>query len=473
MSLYIPRVYQRPISKFIVDTPRCNVYCSMGVGKTPAVLDALADLFLFGEIARVLVLAPKRVAQSTWPGEIEKFRGSFGHLTYAVAVGDAATRRTAVESSAQLVFCNYENLEWLVENYGETWNFDTVICDESTRISNLRVSIRTSKSGKKFLSGQGGTRAKALARVALTKVKRFINISGTPAPNGLDQLWGQAFFLDSGRRLGSSYSAFSNRWFAAAPGSTPQRQQLVPLPYADEQIRAAIRDITIAVEAKDHFDLPPLIENILLVELPSAARSAYRAMEKELFALIEGNAIEAFDAGSKSQKCLQIAAGATYTDDKGNWVEVHDSKLDALRSVMEEAAGMPVLVFYHFKSDLARIQKAFPKAKHLGANPKTIDEWNAGRIPMLLAHPQSAGHGLSLQHGSNICCFFTTSWSLEADSQAIERLGPTRQAQSGYKRPVFVHRIVAKGTLDEAVVARLKTKASVQDALMQAMKHKC
>ena len=171
-----------------------------------------------------------------------------------------------------------------------------------------------------------------------------------------------------------------------------------------------------------------------------------------------------------AHNCLQIASGAVYTDDKGNWTPVHDAKIEALQSVVEEAAGMPVLVFYHFKSDLARILKAFPKAVHLGADPKIIDRWNSGKIPMLVAHPQSAGHGLSLQHGSNIMCFFSSNWSLEADAQAIERAGPTRQAQSGYKRPVFVHRLIGKGTLEEAVVKRLKTKASVQDALLEAMK---
>lgn len=472
MTVYVPRPYQRPMTQFMVDNPRVNMYAGMGVGKSPATLEAIAQLFLFGEITRVLVLAPKRVAQSTWPGEVEKFKSSFGHMTYAVAVGDAAARHAAIRSTAQLVFMNYENLTWLVENYGATFNFDMIVCDESSRLSGLRVSLQRSKTGKQFLTGQGGSRAKSLARVALTKTKRFVNLSGTPAANGLEQLWGQAFFLDSGRRLGTSFTAFSHRWFRSVPGSSREQARITPLPYADEQIRAAIKDITMAVEAKDHFDLPPLIENTIYVELPPAARKHYKQIEKEFFTEIQGHAIEAFSAGAKSQKALQLAAGAAYTDDEGSWVSVHDEKLDALGSIVSEAAGMPVLVFYHFKSDLARIRKAFPKAEHLGTNPKTIEAWNAGQIQMLLAHPQSAGHGLSLQHGSNICCFFTTSWSLETDSQAIERLGPTRQAQSGYNRPVFVHRIVAKDTLDEVVVARLKTKASVQDALMAAMKHR-
>lgn len=471
MSVFVPRVYQRPMTQFIVDTPRCNLYAGMGTGKGPATLEAIATLFLFGEINRVLVVAPKRVALSTWPGEIEKFCSSFGHMTCAAAIGNAERRHAAIKSGADITTINYENLTWLVDNYGAAWPFDMIVCDESSRLSGLRVSLQTSKTGKKFLTGQGGSRAKSLARVALTKAKRFVNLSGTPAANGLEQLWGQCFYLDAGMRLGTSFTAFQSRWFRQLPGGDGYAR-IEPLPYADEQIRSAIKDLTISIEAKDHFDLPPLIENIITVDLPPAARQKYKEVEREFFTEIEGHVIEAFSAGAKSQKCLQLAAGAAYTDDQGNWVEVHDAKLDALQSVMEEAAGMPVLVFYHFKSDLARIQKAFPTAVHLGSKPQTIVDWNAGRIPMLLAHPQSAGHGLSLQHGGNICCFFSTNWSLEADSQAIERIGPTRQAQSGYKRPVFVHRIVARGTLDEVVVARLRTKASIQDALLKAMKNR-
>lgn len=471
MSVFIPRVYQRPMTQFIVDTPRCNLYAGMGTGKGPATLEAIATLFLFGEINRVLVVAPKRVALSTWPGEIAKFCSSFGHMTCVAAIGNAERRHAAIKSGADITTINYENLTWLVDNYGAAWPFDMIVCDESSRLSGLRVSLQTSKTGKKFLTGQGGSRAKSLARVALTKAKRFVNLSGTPAANGLEQLWGQCFYLDAGMRLGTSFTAFQSRWFRQLPGGDGYAR-IEPLPYADEQIRSAIKDLTISIEAKDHFDLPPLIENIITVDLPPAARQKYKEVEREFFTEIEGHVIEAFSAGAKSQKCLQLAAGAAYTDDQGNWVEVHDAKLDALQSVMEEAAGMPVLVFYHFKSDLARIQKAFPTAVHLGSKPQTIVDWNAGRIPMLLAHPQSAGHGLSLQHGGNICCFFSTNWSLEADSQAIERIGPTRQAQSGYKRPVFVHRIVARGTLDEVVVARLRTKASIQDALLKAMKNR-
>lgn len=472
MARYVPRPYQPAISRHIFDHKRSNVFAGMGVGKTPATLQAISDLLLFGEVERVLILAPKRVAQSTWPGEIAQFRESFGHLKVAVAIGSSEQRHAAVLSDAPIVTMNYDNLSWLIEHYGATWPFDMVVADESSRLKGLRVSLQRSKTGKPFINGQGGKRAKALARVAISRVKRWVNLTGTPAPNGLIDLWGQCWFVDAGFRLGNSFTDFTKRWFYLADGSTREQARYEPREYADDQIRNKIRDVTIAIEAKDHFDLPPLIENVIRVELPPAARKQYKEMEKELFTQIEGHEIEAFNAGARSQKCLQIASGAAYVDDQGNWVPVHDEKITALESIVEEAAGMPVLVFFHFKSDLARILKAFPRAVHLGQDPKIIDRWNRGEIPMLVAHPQSAGHGLSLQHGSNIMCFFSTNWSLEADAQAIERAGPTRQAQSGYNRPVFLHRIVAAGTIEEVAVARLKSKASVQDALMEAMKQR-
>ena len=470
MTRYTPRPYQPAITRHIIDNPRCNVFAGMGVGNSPDTLDAISTLLLLGEVQRVLIVAPKRVAVGTWPGEIATFRESFGHLTVAVAVGTDKERRAAIESSARIVTINYDNMVWLVENYGATWNFDMVVCDEATRNKSARFSFQTSKAGKKFLTGQGGKRAKALARVAFTRVTRFVNLTGTPAPNGLVDLWGICVFCDAGKRLGTTFTSYSHRWFRAVPGSDVKQQNIEPLPYADEQIRSAIKDITIAIEARDHFDLPPLIENHIKVELPPAARKLYKEMEKNLFIELAGKPIEAFTAGALTQKLLQLSSGAAYTDDKGSWELVHDGKIEALESVVEEAAGMPVLVFFHFKSDFARIMRAFPKAVHLGDDPNIIERWNAGKIQMLVAHPQSAGHGLSLQHGSNIMCYFSSNWHLEADLQAQERLGPTRQAQSGYKRPVFLHRLVGAGTIEETVVKRLKTKASVQDALMDAMK---
>lgn len=471
MARYNPRSYQAAEEDFIRNNARGLVLAGMGTGKTPATLKAVSDLLLFGEVEHVLILAPKRVALSTWTGEAKKF-DNLAHLDIAVAVGEPAVRRAAVARRAEITVCTYDLIEWLIETLGDDWFFDMIVCDEVSKLRSLRVSLQTSKTGKKFLAGQGGVRAKALAKVALSKrTKRFIGLTGTPAPNGIQDLWPIVFFVDMGKRLGHSFTAYVDRFFQRLPGGDGYTQ-IRPLPHAQKQVEDLIRDITFTVEAKDYFDLPPLIENVIRVELPPKAREHYVAMEKQLFMEIEGNEIEAFNAASKTIKCLQISSGAAYTDDQGNWVEVHDEKLQALESIVEEACGMPILVGYQFKSDIARILKRFKSAQALGSNPKQIDDFNAGKIPMLVVHPASAGHGLSLQHGTNILVYFSTGWSLETDQQLQERCGPTRQAQSGYNRPVYVHRIVGKDTIEEAVVARIKSKASVQDALMEALKER-
>lgn len=470
MTRYVPRSYQHAISQFIRETPRGLVLAGMGTGKTPSTLDALADLLLLGEVSNILVLAPKRVALSTWPGEVRKFT-NLSHLDMAVAVGDAASRRAALARRAQITVCTYDLIPWLDEVLGGDWFFDMIVCDEVSKLKGLRVSLQRSKTGKLFLNGQGSVRAKTLAKYALGKTKRFIGLTGTPAPNGIEDLWGQVFFVDMGRRLGTNFNAYVDRFFQRVPGGDGYTQ-IRPLKHAQAEVESLIKDITITIEAKDYFDLPPLVENIIKVNLPNSARKMYLDMEKKMFTEIAGHEIEAFSAAAKSVKCLQIASGAAYTDDSGAWEEVHDAKLDALDSIIEEANGMPVLVAYQFKSDLARILKRFKQARALSQDPKMVDEWNDGRIPVLVVHPASAGHGLSLQHGSNILAFFSTGWNLENDQQVIERIGPTRQAQSGYNRSVFVHRIVAEDTLEEVVVERLKSKASVQDSLLQALKRR-
>ena len=242
--------------------------------------------------------------------------------------------------------------------------------------------------------------------------------------------------------------------------------------HTQEQVQKAMGGICLSIDPKDHFDLKEPVVNNIYIDLPPAARKVYREMEKEMFTQLADHDIEALNAASKTVKCLQLSNGALYLDDKGNWSEVHRAKIDALEDVIEEAAGMPVLVAYHFKSDLARLLKAFPQAKQLDADPKTIKDWNAGKIPILLCHPASAGHGLNLQDGGNILVFFSHDWNLENRLQIIERIGPVRQMQAGHNRPMFIHNIIAKGTVDEMVIERVETKRSVQDILLEAMKRR-
>lgn len=452
------RDYQRSIAGFICSTERCNVWAGMGLGKGLCSLTALQWLETVEDPFPALVLAPLRVAQSTWPGEVEKWDQLNG-IRISAACGDAPFRRGVLQRRPDIVTINYDNVPWLAEQFGEAWPYRTVIADEATRLKSFRVL-------------QGGIRARALGRVAHKKVRRWINLTGTPAPNGLLDLWGQQWFVDAGVRLGRSFSAYQNRWFQTKrPPGQQYGGQTTPLPGAQEEIYRLLADCTITVRASDFLELPPLIENVIEVDLPKKARAQYKLMEREMFLQLDtGAEVEAFNAASLTMKCLQLANGALYTDDKGSFEEIHDAKLDALASVVEEAAGAPVLVAYHFKSDLARLLKAFPRGRALGTEPGLIAEWNRGAVPLLFAHPASAGHGLNLQDGGNILVFFGLWWDLEQHEQIIERIGPTRQAQSGYNRPVFVHRIVARGTVDALVLARLKTKASVQSLLLDAMK---
>lgn len=467
---YTPKPYQQAIVEHILSTPRCAAWAGMGMGKTSSTLVALDILRIAGETEPALVLAPLRVAKNTWTSEARKWDVT-REIDVMPITGSEQERRLALKHDYPVYSCNYDNLVWLVDFFGERWPFKTVIADESTRLKGFRLK-------------QGAARARALGTVAHTKIKRFIQLTGTPAPNGLKDLWAQLWFLDAGQRLGRSYKAFEERWFAyqrKQDAANPSKVEIKPiiLPFAQEQIQGFVRDLCLTLDAKDYFDLADPIVRPVYVDLPVKARIKYREMEKKLYTEIEGRSVEAFNAAAKTQKLLQMANGAVYVDPLAEndddprakeWREVHTAKLDALESVIEEANGMPVLVAYEFKSDLARILKAFPQARYLDDSKQTEDDWNAGKIPMLVAHPKSAGHGLNLQDGGNIICYFGNNWDLELYMQILERLGPMRQLQSGHERPVFVYPIIARDTADELVLARRESKREVQDLLLEAMK---
>jgi len=349
-----------------------------------------------------------------------------------------------------------------------------VVADESTKLKGYRGGYRTHpRTGKIYLQDGGGQRARALGRVTHTKIKRFIELTGTPSPNGLADLWGQMWFLDAGKRLGRVYEGFRNRWFQKSFDG----YGVEPLPFAQEQIQDRLRDICLTIDAADYFDIKKPLVNNICVKLPPKARRHYDDMEKEMFTELEGHEIEAFGAAARTQKCLQLANGAAYTgsaDDPGErkWVAVHDAKLEALESCVAEAGGMPMLISYEFKSDKARILKAFPKFVDL-ATPAGMAAFRAGKSPGGLAHPASLGHGVDgLQEVTNIITFYGHNWNLELYDQLIGRIGPVRQIQSGFNRPVFINHIIAEGTVDELVMARRETKRTVQDILIEAMKRR-
>lgn len=450
------RAWQLPMLDHIADTPRCGVFAGMGSGKTLATLSSVACATELDE-GPVLVLGPKRVANKTWPDEVKAWP-HLSHLKVSTMIGTATERLTALGTKADVYTMNYDNLPWLVGITGVAkWPFRTIVADESTRLKNFRTR-------------QGGKRAQALSRVAWTpQVSRLIQLTGTPSPNGLKDLWGPLWFLDRGERLGRSYSAYMERWFQ----KDFDGHNYKAVSWAQDEIQNRIRDVCLTVDPKDYVTVPDPIHNVIKVELPAKARVQYRQMEKEMFLQIREHEIEAVHAASRTIKCLQLANGAIYLNaERTLWEPVHDAKIEALESILEELNGAPLLVAYHFKTDLERLRKAFPQGREFDADPATEDAWNEGRIPLMFIHPQSGGHGVNLQHGGNTIAFYGMWWDLETRLQVIERVGPIRQWQSGYHRLVTIHDIVAEGTVDEDVLLRHASKASVQSILLESMKRK-
>jgi SNF2 family DNA or RNA helicase len=446
-----PHDYQKEALAHLYKERRAALWMPMGGGKTVTTLTALEALSVVEDVYPVLVLAPLRVARSTWPDEVKKWP-HLSHLRVSVITGTPKQRQAALDTPADIYTTNYDNLVWLRETLGDAWPFKTVIADEFTRLKSFRLR-------------QGGSRARALGQVAHTHVTRFIGLTGTPAPNGVKDLWGQVWFLDKGKRLGQTFSAFSERWFRKGYDG----YSLVPYDHTQEEVQERLKDLCLTVRGLQ-VDEP--ITSPIYIDLPPAARRAYDEMEEEMYTVIGSEGVEAANAAVRTQKCLQLANGALYTDEYGNWEAVHDAKLEALDSVIEEANGAPVLVAYNFKHDLARLQKRYPKGRVLDADPDTIKQWNRGQIGLLFAHPASAGHGLNLADGGNILAFYGANWNLEEHMQIIERIGPMRQKQAGYDRPVFVYPILARDTVDDLVMDRLTSKKSTQEILLEALKRR-
>lgn len=461
---YNPREYQGMIVNHQLDIDRECTWAGMGSGKTVSTLTTIDTRFLMGEDRPVLVIAPKRVAATTWPDEAKKWK-HLRQITMMPIIGTEDQRRQALRYDASVFTTNFENIVWLIDYYGSKWPFKHVVIDESTKLKSFRLK-------------QGGVRAQALGSIAHTKIKKIDLLTGTPSPNGLIDLWGQMWFVDAGERLGRSFSAYKERWFRSPEygGGAPE-----PMPHAQAEIQALLHDVCLTIDMADWFDLEKPIVNNIFIDLPPKARKTYREMEKEMFVKLDARQVAAHNAASKTQKLLQIASGALYLDPEvdddthpkaKDWKEVHDVKILALEEIIEEAMGEPVLVAYHFKSDLVRLLKAFPTGRVLDSNPQTQRDWNDGKIPILFAHPASAGHGLNLQYGGRTLVFFSHDWNLENRLQILERIGPVRQAQAGLNRSVFIHNIIARDTVDELVIERITNKKGVMDMLLEAMKRR-
>lgn len=420
-------------------------------------LDTLHNIV--GESAPTLVLAPLRVARDTWTHEAAKW-DHLQNLEVIPVIGDAKQRAAALTREAQVYTTNYENLVWLRDHFkdaGKAWPFRTVVADESTKLKSFRLR-------------QGGVRAQAVGAVAHKDVRRWVNLTGTPASNGLEDLWGQTWFLDAGQRLGRTFSAFRDRWFR--PVKAGQFHQWRQAEFAQEEIHERLADICLTLDPADWFDLREPIVNVVEVDLPPSARVKYREMERELFTLIGTQSVEAVSAAARYGKCLQMAGGAVYLEDGVTWAELHQEKLDALQELVDSTGDDPLLVSYQFKHELERLRKRFPDALNL-AEQADLKAAQAGKGKVWLGHPASMGHGVDgLQEHCNTVVFFAQDPNLEYHDQILERVGPMRQLQAGKDRPVFLHYLVARGTIDELEMTRRKTKRSVQDALMDYMKGK-
>lgn len=421
----------------------------MGLGKTLSSLTAIDELLhTFEIIENVLVIAPLSVAEKTWTDEIEKW-DHLQHLTFSKVLGNPKQREEALFKKADVYLINRENVEWLVNYYQRNWPFKTVIIDE--------LSSFKSSSAKRF---------KALRKVR-PKMERVIGLTGTPSPNSLMDLWAQMYLLDQGERLGKTITQYRNKYFVPAQkknGHIVYSWQLIP--GAEEAIYNKISDICVSMKAKDYLQLPPRTENIIELDLNPTSWKQYKELEREYVLELEGTDVVASNAATLSNKLLQLSNGAVY-DENGDGREIHQEKLNALERVIEDAQGQSVLVFYQYQHDLERIQARFKQAKSLNVSDGDIEKWNEGKIPLLLAHPQSAGHGLNLQKGGHIIVWFGLTWSLEFYQQANARLD--RQGQT---QPVIIHHLVTKGTIDEQVIKALQAKEQGQSALMAAVKAK-
>lgn len=431
--------YQNRAIDWIKTRERVGLFLDMGLGKSVTTLTAISDLLAECMIRRVLVIAPLRVCNAVWRQEAAKWE-HLQHLDIALATGPQKRRLAALYQQAEITVINRENVVWLVQRCGGDWPFDALVIDESSSFK--------SSSSKRF---------RALKRVLPLMYYRIL-LTGTPSPNGLMDLWSQMYLIDEGASLGRTKTSYQNRWFDADYFG----YSFEPRPGAAEAIHAAIAPRVLSMRAEDYLSLPERIDTIEPVMLPDKALRDYQAFRRDLFAeLPDGEAIEVMSAASLANSLLQWCNGAVYTE-APKWTEVHAAKLDALADLVADNAGENILVAYNYKSDLARLRERFSSARVL--DDAAIDDWNDGKIPLLLAHPASAGHGLNLQAGGSLAVWFGLTWSLEAYQQFNARLH--RQGQT---RPVRIVHLVAQGCLDERVVQVLTSKAATQQMLIDAL----
>ena len=442
--IFTPYEYQETAIDWIIDHPAAGLFLSMGMGKTPVTLTAIDQLIYDRmEVQKVLVIAPLRVAHDTWSKEAAKW-DHLKHLRISKVLGSLKERREALKQDADIYVINRENVQWLCESTTE-WPFDMVVIDE--------LSSFKSHQAKRF---------KAL-RKKLGRIRRIVGLTGTPAPNGLIDLWPQVYLLDRGERLGRTVGAYRSRFFRPDRMNGHIVYSYKLLDGAEEAIYGKLSDLCMSLKKEDYLDLPGQIyENIELTP-PPALLKKYKQFERDrIMEAMDGGEIVALNAAALTGKLLQFANGAIYTEDR-NVEELHDVKLDALEELIEAANGEPVLLFYAFKHDRDRIMRRI-ECRELNTS-QDIDDWNAKRIPVAIAHPASLAYGVNLQKGGSIIVWFGLTWSSELYAQANERLNRPGQTQVCH-----IYHLVMKGTVDELVLEALANKERTQNALLDALK---
>ncbi len=447
--------YQRRAVQHCLTHTQAMMWLDLGLGKTITTLTALRDRMDMLQVYGTLVVAPLRVCQTVWAQEAENWEHTRG-LTFSRIMGTPTQRHRAMRVRADVYLVNYENLPWLVDELvhvylsrGQYLPFNCLVLDEITKMKNSQSK-----------------RNKALRRI-LPYIPYRIGLTGEPASNGYKDLFGQYLVIDGGARLGANVTQFRQE-FCTRGGYMGYEWSM--LPSSEEIIKRRIADITLQMSNEDYLELPPMMINDINVTLDPKTMAAYERLEKEMFIRLDsGTEVEVFNAGALTSKALQAANGALYVDDSHDWDILHDAKLDALEDILEEAGGQPVLCLYEFKHDLARIRKRFPDSRAMGpmslsALESLIEDWEAGKIPLLCGHPASMGHGLNLQYGGHTIVWYGLNWSLDLYNQANGRL--MRQGQT---RPVMVHRILAANTMDWAVRDALDDKAQTQTELKRAI----
>lgn len=441
---YKPHSYQQFATTFIETHPQAAIFLGMGMGKTIITLTALNNLITDRyATTKALIIAPLRVARDTWSNEQQKW-DHLKNLRLSIIIGNPTTRRNALNTDADIYIINRENIPWLVKELGNNWPFDTVVIDELSSFKNHKAQ-----------------RFKAL-KTRLPKINRIIGLTGTPAPNSLEDIWAPFRLIDGGERLGKYLTHYRDKFFTPDKRNGPQIYSYKIRPGADKQIYDLIKDITVSMKTTDYLDLPPLATTTINVHLNPKERTIYNQLRDDMVTTIGTATIDAGTAGTLSNKLQQLSSGAIYTDDGVR--HIHDQKLDALADIVEQASGNTILVAYWFKHELERLEAKFPQGKELSTSQDMAD-WCEQKIPIGFIHPASAGHGLNLQSGGHIMVWLTTPWSLELVEQTNARL--FRQGQT---EPVSIIHIQTSDTIDADVAKALEKKDTTQTALINAVK---